>query len=75
MIFAPKKAENTWIFSKFAKNELKGVKVAVLATLLNVSDSHGNSRGLEGPLLGEGGKGGVLYMEKNSSLELLKNHF
>ena len=72
MIFAPKKAENTWIFSKFAKNELKGVKVAVLATLLNVSDSHGNSRGLEGP---SGGGGRLLYMKNSYVLKLLKNPF
>ena len=34
MFFAPRKAEK---FSKFAKNEVKAVKVTVSATLCNVS--------------------------------------
>ena len=62
-------------------NEVKAVKVAVLAALRGVSatphsvsatqDTHWNCRGLEGHSEG----GGVLYMKKFYGLELLKNHF
>ena len=38
--------------------------------VLALQDTHGTSRGPEGP-----SQGGVLYMKKFYGLELLKNHF
>ena len=71
MVFSPEKLKT--LFSKFAKNEAKAVKVAVLAAPCNVlvaprgmlalQDTHGNSRG---PTGSSGGK-------KFYVLELLKS--
>ena len=81
MFFVPRKAENTKKFSKFAKNEVNAVKVAVRSTalmpcqlrgVLAVQDTHGNSRGAWGTL---GWGGGVLYIKNFYGLELLKKNF
>ena len=41
-----------------------------LCGVLAAQDTHGNSRGLEGPF-----GGGILYMKNFYGLELLNNHF